>query len=49
VGGRYTISIEGEIVYDRKESGHFLEIKEIKQLIRDKVNPAKDLGHSDKK
>ena len=48
-GGRYTISVNDEIVYDRKTSGHFLEIKEIKQLIRDKVNPEKDLGHSDKK
>ena len=49
IGGRFTISVNNEMVFDRKESGHFLEIKEIKQLIRDKVNPGKDLGHSDKK
>jgi len=49
VGGRYIISAGEEIVFDRKRSGHFLEIKEIKQLVRDIVNPGKDLGHSDKK
>lgn len=49
VGGRFTISVNNDMVFDRKESGHFLEIKEIKQVVRDKVNPGKDLGHSDKK
>ena len=48
-GGRYTIYIEDAIVFDRKETGHFPEIKELKQLVRDIVNPAKSLGHSDKK
>ena len=48
-GGRYTIYINDDIVFDRKESGHFPEIKELKQLVRDVVNPAKSLGHSDKK
>lgn len=48
-GGRYTISVNDHIIFDRKRSGHFLEIKEIKQLVRDEVNPGKDLGHSDKK
>ena len=48
-GGRYTIYINDEIVFDRKETGHFPEIKELKQLVRDVVNPAKSLGHSDKK
>lgn len=48
-GGRYTIYINEDIVFDRKETGHFPEIKELKQLVRDVVNPAKSLGHSDKK
>lgn len=46
--GRYTICIGDEIVYDRKRHGGFPEIKELKQLIRDKVNPSKSLGHADK-
>lgn len=48
VGGRYTISINDDIVFDRKLHGGFPEIKELKQIIRDRVNPAKNLGHADK-
>ena len=44
--GRYTVSINNKTVFDRKTEGRFPEIKELKQLIRDVVNPAKDLGHS---
>ena len=47
--GRYTIYIDDKKVFDRKEAGGFIEIKNLKQLIRDVVNPDKSLGHSDKK
>ena len=47
--GAYIISINNEILFDRKSDGHFPEIKELKQLVRDKVAPGKSLGHSDKK
>lgn len=47
-GGRFTISINEAIIFDRKEYGGFPEIKELKQTIRDVVHPGKDLGHSDK-
>ena len=36
------------VLWDRKEQGRFPESKEVKQLVRDCVNPNKDLGHSDK-
>ena len=49
VNGRYNIRINDEKLFDRNESGRFPEIKELKQLVRDKVNPEKSLGHSDKK
>lgn len=49
INGRYTIYINGEKIFDRKETGHFPEIKELKQLVRDIVNPGRSLGHSDKK
>jgi selenoprotein W-related protein len=49
VEGRYSIYINEEKIFDRKEAGRFPEIKELKQLVRDLVNPAKSLGHSDKK
>ena len=47
--GTYKISVEEEIIFDRKQEGRFPEIKELKQLVRDKVAPGKSLGHSDKK
>jgi selenoprotein W-related protein len=47
VNGRYTIHIDEEKVFDRKVYGGFPEIKELKQIIRDKVAPGKSLGHSD--
>ena len=48
IGGQYIIYINGKIVFDRKTFGGFPEIKELKQLVRDVVNPEKNLGHSDK-
>ena len=47
--GAYIISINNEIIFDRKAHGGFLDIKELKQLVRDKIAPGKNLGHSDKK
>ena len=47
-GGRYIIYINGKIIFDRKIFGGFPEIKELKQMVRDVVNPEKNLGHSDK-
>jgi selenoprotein W-related protein len=49
VSGQYQILLNSEIVFDRKTEGHFPEIKELKQLIRDIIAPEKSLGHSDKK
>jgi selenoprotein W-related protein len=49
VSGTFTVYINEEILFDRRERGRFPEIKELKQLVRDKINPEKSLGHSDKK
>ena len=49
VAGRYAISLNEDILFDRQQAGGFADIKEIKQLVRDRVNPAKSLGHSDRK
>lgn len=46
-GGVFTISLDGEILFSRKQEGRFPESKEIKQLIRDRILPDMDLGHSD--
>lgn len=48
VAGRYTVFINQNILFDRKREGRFPEIKELKQLVRDRVDPDKNLGHSDK-
>ena len=48
ISGRYTIFVNDEKIFDRKEKGRFPEIKELKQLIRDKAAPQKSLGNSDK-
>jgi selenoprotein W-related protein len=49
VNGRYLIFIDNKKLFDHKEFGGFPEIKQIKQMVRDVVNPEKNLGHSDKK
>lgn len=47
-GGTFIIRLNDTVLFDRKEAGHFPEIKFLKQLVRDQVNPEKSLGHSDK-
>lgn len=49
IAGRFIISVNEEKLFDRKEQQRFPEIKELKQLVRDKIAPKKTLGHSDKK
>lgn len=39
--------MDGTLLFDRKVEGRFPETKELKQLIRDVVDPSKNLGHSD--
>ena len=47
-GGVFRIKLNNEIlIWDRKEEGRFPEAKEVKQRIRDVINPEKSLGHSD--
>jgi selenoprotein W-related protein len=48
-GGAFIISIDDVIIFDRKEMQRFPEIKELKRLVRDYVNPEMDLGHKDRK
>lgn len=46
--GKYALHIDGSLIFDRKSNGGFEDIKTIKQLVRDVVNPSKSLGHSDR-
>lgn len=47
-GGQFHIYLNGELFFDRHETGHFPEIKILKQMVRDQISPGKDLGHSDR-
>ncbi len=47
-GGIFEITLNGELIYSRKTEGRFPEAKEIKQLVRDRIDPERDLGHSDR-
>jgi selenoprotein W-related protein len=49
IAGSFRIEIEGEVLFDRKEKGAFPEIKYLKQTLRDKIAPNKNLGHADAK
>ncbi len=48
-GGVFEIRVDGVTVWSKKERGHFPESSELKQLVRDRIAPGRDLGHSDKK
>jgi selenoprotein W-related protein len=47
-GGIYEIWLDQELLFSRKNEGRFPEAKEIKQLIRDRIDPERSLGHSDR-
>ena len=46
-GGGFEIRVQSDIIWSRADKGRFPEIKELKQLVRDRIAPGKDLGHSD--
>ncbi|MFH5208066.1 SelT/SelW/SelH family protein [Antrihabitans sp. NCIMB 15449] len=47
-GGVFRVTVGGELIWDRKERGGFPEITALKQLVRDRVSPDRDLGHVDR-
>jgi selenoprotein W-related protein len=46
--GIFEISLNQKLLFSRKEAGRFPEAKEVKQLVRDCIDPERDLGHSDR-
>ncbi|HQN65469.1 MAG TPA: SelT/SelW/SelH family protein [Methylophilus sp.] len=48
-GGIFDISLDGVVVYSRKMQGRHADAAELKQLIRDAIDPERSLGHSDRK
>ncbi|MDQ8186421.1 SelT/SelW/SelH family protein [Pelagicoccus sp. SDUM812002] len=47
-GGIMEIRLDDELIFSRKEAGRFPESKELKQLVRDRIDPDRPLGHSDR-
>jgi selenoprotein W-related protein len=46
-GGVFDVRLDGETIWSRKDERRFPETREIKQRIRDRVDPQRSLGHSD--
>ena len=46
--GILEVRLNGAVIFSRKQAERFPESKELKQLIRDVIDPVRDLGHSDK-
>ena len=47
-GGVFDIRLDGQLLWSRSQRGRFPELKELKQLVRDRVAPSEDVGHSDR-
>ena len=47
-GGIFEVRVNDELIWSRKEQGRFPELTELKQRVRDRIAPEKDLGHSDR-
>ncbi len=46
--GTFDVILDGDLVFSRRSAGHLPEPKELKQAIRDRIDPGRDLGHSDR-
>ncbi|TPE54742.1 SelT/SelW/SelH family protein [Maribrevibacterium harenarium] len=48
-GGIFKVRVNGVEIWCRKKEDGFPEAKELKQRLRDEIDPDRDLGHSDRK
>lgn len=48
-GGVFEVRVDGAVIWSRAEQERFPEMKELKQLVRDRIAPGRDLGHVDRK
>ena len=47
-GGIFEITLDGELIWERKRDGGFPDVKQLKQMVRDRIDPDRDLGHIDR-
>jgi selenoprotein W-related protein len=48
VGGVFEIRLDGETLWSRQAARGFPDLPALKRLVRDRVAPGRDLGHSDR-
>ena len=48
-GGIFEVRAGSDVIWSRKAEGRFPEITELKQRVRDRIAPDRDLGHVDRK
>ena len=46
-GGVFEVRLDGDTIWFREAEGRFPDLKELKQLVRDRIAPDRQLGHSD--
>ncbi len=47
-GGRFEIHCNNRLIWERKQDDGFPDAKQLKQRIRDVIDPERDLGHIDR-
>ncbi len=47
-GGIFHITVDGDLIWERKRDGGFPDVKTLKQRVRDRLDPERDLGHIDR-
>ena len=47
-GGMFEITYDGTTIWERKADGGFPDAKTLKQRVRDRLDPGRDLGHIDR-
>jgi selenoprotein W-related protein len=47
-GGVFQIDYDGEALWERKRDGGFPDAKILKQRVRDRLDPGRDMGHLDR-
>ncbi|MFC5053475.1 SelT/SelW/SelH family protein [Saccharothrix xinjiangensis] len=48
-GGVFDVRLDGEVLWSRKAEGGFPEVAALKRLVRDRIAPDRDLGHTDRR
>lgn len=47
-GGVFRIEYNGDELWERQRDGGFPDVKTLKQRVRDRLDPARNLGHIDR-